>query len=227
MLLASILVVAAHPDDETLGCGGTIARLTQQGTEVHVAFLADGVGARDPGQAKEEELAARREAARSACRIVGANPPTFYDLPDNQLDTVSLLEITQRVEALIERYKPDAVLAHHAGDVNIDHQRVHEAVVTACRPQPGHPVRRLLFFEVASSTEWQPTDSAPAFRPQVFVDIAQTLPAKLEALRAYEAEMRPWPHSRSLAAAEHHARWRGATVGVEAAEAFMLGREII
>jgi LmbE family N-acetylglucosaminyl deacetylase len=115
-------------------------------------------------------------------------------------------------------------LTHHAGDVNIDHQRVHQAVVTACRPQPGHPVRTLLFFEVPSSTEWQPPGSAPAFTPNWFVDISSTLDCKLNALDAYAEELRVWPHPRSLQAVEALARWRGATVGVEAAEAFILGR---
>lgn len=224
----SVLIIAAHPDDEVLGCGGTIARLVARGTTVHVAFLADGVGARtNEADPDAKALAARRDAARLACHTLGAQPPGFDDLPDNQLDAIPLLRITQKIEALIEESCPDTVFTHHAGDVNIDHRRIHEAVVTACRPQPGSLVRRLLFFEVPSSTEWQPPGSAPAFTPNVFVDIAETLEHKLTALRAYEAEMRPWPHARSIEAAEYQARWRGATAGMEAAEAFMLGRELV
>jgi len=222
------LVIAAHPDDEVLGCGGALARWTDEGSTVNVVFLADGVGGRkETRQSYESESACRREAARSACSMLGTEPPAFCDLPDNRLDTLPLLNITQLVEQFIREYHPGTVLTHHAGDVNIDHQRVHQAVVTACRPQPGHSVRQLLFFEVASSTEWQPPGSAPVFAPNVFVDISSTLERKLAALRAYEEELRPWPHTRSIEAVEHQARWRGATVGREAAEAFILGRDIL
>jgi LmbE family N-acetylglucosaminyl deacetylase len=148
----------------------------------------------------------------------------FDDLPDNRLDSVPLLDITQRVEALIERYQPDTVLTHHAGDLNIDHRRVHQAVMTACRPQSDHPVRTILCFEVASSTEWQVSGGGEAFVPNWFEEITGTLPQKLKALGAYAMEMRDWPHARSTEAVEHLARWRGATVGVEAAEAFMVAR---
>lgn len=221
------LVVAAHPDDEALGCGGVMARLANEGAAVHVAFLADGVGARSDGRmVTDEETEARRAAARAACEVLGAESPRFDDLPDNRLDTVPRLEVIQRAESIIEAVQPDTIFTHHAGDVNIDHRRVHEAVVTACRPQPGHPVRRLLFFEVVSSTEWQPPASAAAFQPQCYFDITGTLATKRESLRAYEAEMRPWPHARSMDAVEHLARWRGATVGLEAAEAFMIGRQV-
>ena len=220
------LVIAAHPDDEVLGCGGTIARYADAGVPVQVAFLADGVGARGDSTPDREALQARRAAAQKACTLLGAAVPVFDDFPDNRMDTVPRLEITRRVEALIAAHAPTTVLTHHAGDVNIDHRRVHEAVVTACRPQPGHPVQTLLFFEVASSTEWQPPGSAPAFQPNWFVDITVTLERKREALAAYKEEMRAWPHARSIEAVTHMARQRGASIGREAAEAFMLGREI-
>ena len=222
---ADVLVVAAHPDDEALGCGGTIARWASDGAKVHLAFLADGVGARGgvddtvPGNLND-----RRDAAYRAGEIMGAATVHFDDFPDNRLDSVPLLDITQRVEALIERYQPDTVLTHHAGDLNIDHRRVHQAVMTACRPQPGHPVRTILCFEVPSSTEWQVPGGAEPFVPNWFEDITETLPQKLKALEAYGMEMREWPHTRSIKAVEHLARWRGATVGVEAAEGFMVAR---
>src|SRR5665213_864817 len=165
-------------------------------------------------------------AALRAAAILGVQQVTFGDFPDNRLDSIALLDITKSVEALITRYKPDTVLTHHAGDLNIDHRRVHEAVVTACRPQPGHCVRALLCFEVASSTEWQLSGSAPAFVPNWFEDIADTLDRKLAAIDAYAVEMREWPHPRSRRGVEDLARWRGVTVGVPAAEAFMLGRQL-
>jgi len=223
----SILILAAHPDDEVLGCGGSIAKLADEGASVHVAFLADGVFSRVGEQATQKiELTSRRAAAQTACEILGAKSVSFDDFPDNRMDTTPLLEITQAVEALIAKRQPDTVFTHHAGDVNIDHRRLHEAVVAACRPQQAFPVKTLLCFEVSSSTEWQLPGSAPAFTPNWFVDISTTLDRKLVALEAYAAELRAWPHPRSLQGVEHLARWRGATVGVDAAEAFILGRQV-
>jgi LmbE family N-acetylglucosaminyl deacetylase len=225
-LSKSILVVAAHPDDEVLGCGGAIARWVNEGCTVHVAFLADGVTSREADAgAHATELAARRAASRAACNILGVTSVSFGDHPDNQLDTVSLLTLSKEVSALVETHRPELVLTHHAGDLNVDHRQAHEAVATACRPQPGHVVKRILCFEVASSTGWR-LDPQHAFHPNVFVDITSTLEKKLDGLRAYDVEMRKWPHARSVAAAEHLARWRGATVGVAAAEAFALARDL-
>lgn len=225
--MRSVLVVAAHPDDETLGCGGTIARLAAEGATVRVAFLADGVSSRPADSSVlRRDLESRRAAARAACRQLGATDPSFGDFPDNRMDSVNLLEVTKAIETLVDTFKPDTVLTHHAGDLNIDHRRTHEAVVTACRPRRDHPVRTLLCFEVPSSTEWQLAGSAPAFSPNWFMDISASLPAKLAALEKYTAEMRAFPHPRSREAVTHLARWRGATVGAEAAEAFVVGRVI-
>jgi LmbE family N-acetylglucosaminyl deacetylase len=224
-----VLIIAAHPDDEILGCGGTIAKLADNGYEVRLAILAEGLTSRDRQRdrsAHEDQLIELRQAAWKACQIVGASSVELTAYPDNRMDSVDRLDVVKSVEDLIRAYQPKTVYTHHSGDVNIDHRRIHEATVTACRPQPGNRVRRLLFFEVASSTEWQPPSSAPHFAPNVFVDIRNTLERKLEALRMYETEMRAWPHARSIRAVEHQARWRGATAGMEAAEAFMLGREL-
>lgn len=223
----SILILAAHPDDEVLGCGGTIAKLADEGSIVHVAFLADGVFSRVGAQTVQQlELKSRRAAAHNACDILGVKSVSFGDFPDNRMDTSPLLDIIQAVETLIAKHQPETVFTHHAGDVNIDHRRLHEAVVTACRPQNGHSVKTLLCFEVPSSTEWQLPGSAPAFTPNWFVDISVTLVRKLAALEAYAEEMRAWPHPRSRQGVDHLAHWRGATVGVDAAEAFILGRQL-
>jgi N-acetylglucosamine malate deacetylase 1 len=225
MKINNILVIAAHPDDETFGCGGTMARFAQEGKAVHAAFVADGVGSRTPnGLPDQEALATRQMAAANACAVLGVQPPRFGDFPDNRLDTVPLLEVVQYIEALISTYRPDTILTHHCGDLNIDHQLVHRAVVTACRPQEGHPVSTLLFFETPSSTEWQSPGTGPAFTPNWVVDITDTLDNKIQAAQCYESELRPWPHPRSVQGIEHLARWRGATVGVDATEAFILGR---
>lgn len=226
-MMKSVLILAAHPDDEVLGCGGTIAKLASQGVIVNVAFMADGVLSRDGNTVElQEELRARRTAAQKAKDILGVQSISFADFADNRMDAVDLLDIIKIVEGLIDQYKPDTVFTHHAGDLNVDHRRVHEAVATACRPQRGHPVKRLLCFEVPSSTEWQLPGSAPAFEPNWFVDISNSLDKKLAALDAYVAEQHEWPHPRSRQGIEHLAGWRGATVGVEAAEAFVLGRQL-
>jgi LmbE family N-acetylglucosaminyl deacetylase len=220
----SVLILAAHPDDEVLGCGGTIAKLADGGARIQVAFLADGISSRDGDGAAQ--LTARRAAAQKASQILGVASVSFGDFPDNRMDTVALLDITKAVEALIAKYSPEMVLTHHAGDVNIDHRRLHDAVVTACRPQKGQSVKTLLCFEVPSSTEWQLPGSGSVFAPNWFVDISSTLDRKLLALDAYAAELRDWPHPRSRQGVEHLVRWRGATVGVDAAESFVLGRQL-
>lgn len=225
MTKRSVLVVASHPDDEVLGCGGSIAKHSAQGDSVAVLFMADGVAARNP-VASSQATVGRRRAAESACSLLGATDLTFLPYPDNQLDQVPLLQLAQEIEKVVSRLQPEIVYTHHSSDVNVDHRRTHDAVITACRPQPGYPVRRLLFFEVVSSTEWRPPSSLPPFAPQWFSDVSEYLQLKLEALEAYAEEMRAYPHSRSIEAVEHLARWRGATVGVTAAEAFELGREI-
>jgi len=224
-----ILIIAAHPDDEVLGCGGTIAKHLQNGDEVHVLILAEGVTSRDEVRERESragELSQLAQAAQEAGRILGVKSVELYDFPDNRMDSVDLLDVVKVVERAIDKYKPDMVYTHHAGDVNIDHRIVHQAVVTACRPLPGQCVKTLLFFEVPSSTEWQIPGSAPAFLPNYFVDISDCLDKKFQALKAYESEIRSWPHPRSLTAVEHLARWRGSMVGVEAAEGFVLGRKL-
>lgn len=226
----SILVVAAHPDDEVLGCGATIARHAKAGDSVHILILAEGVTSRDASRdrfSREEELSELATAAETAREILGAATLQLHDFPDNRMDSVDLLDIVKVIESVIRLHAPEIVYTHHAGDLNIDHRRIHEAVVTACRPYPSQPVKTLLFFEVPSSTEWQMPGSAPPFLPDWFVEVSETLPVKMRALAAYRSEMRPWPHVRSLEAAEHLARWRGAAVGVAAAEAFVVGRNLV
>ena len=224
-----ILVIAAHPDDEVLGCGGTIARHADAGDQVQVLIVAEGATSRHQQRDRlqsADQLSVLAQAAQTAGSILGAAGVELLDLPDNRLDSLDRLDLIKHIEERINCYQPQVVYVHHAGDVNVDHRRLHEAVVTACRPTPGHPVKRLLSFEVPSSSEWQPPGSAPAFQPNWFADISVQWHRKREALLAYSSEMRPWPHARSLEGVEHLARWRGAQVGVEAAEAFCLLRQL-
>jgi N-acetylglucosamine malate deacetylase 1 len=228
-----VLIVAAHPDDETLGCGGTIARLAQAGDLVHVLTVTDGVGARYHTEPKnlaeyQPDAFARYEQFVSAATLLGAVSYSnlAHDgsiMPDQGLDQVSLLRLTQAIETRIQLLHPDAVYTHSGVDLNADHRRVHEAVLTACRPLPDSSVRTLLGFEVPSATEWCLGD---AFRPNLFSDIAATLDLKLEAMARYASEQPAYPHPRSPTAIRALAQWRGASAGLAAAEAFEVIRLI-
>ncbi len=220
---ATVLVVVAHPDDEVLGAGGTLARHARAGDLVQIVFLADGVGARGANKAVAER---RAKAARDAAACVGAQEPTFLGLPDNRLDSLDLLDITQSIEGIVAKAEPSIVYTHHAGDLNIDHVICQRAVLTACRPLPGSRLRAIYAMEVPSSTEWAPPSAQNAFQPTRFVDISSTREIKRRALEAYAEEMRPFPHPRSFEAVEALATWRGATAGLTAAEAFMVLREV-
>jgi len=218
----NVLVVAAHPDDEVLGCGGTLVRHVSAGDAVHVLIVAQGVLARKSASA--EDLALHREAANRAAEAMGVKSLTLGDFPDNRLDSVDRLDVTRFIEERVAATLPQTVYTHHYGDANVDHRRVAECALTACRPLPGSSVKRVLLFETPSSTEWG--NAANAFTPNWFVDISATLDRKLAAVREYAGELRDFPHPRSEDGVTHLARWRGATAGVEAAEAFVLARSV-
>ena len=226
----SILVVAAHPDDEVLGCGGAMVKHLENGDDVHVIILAEGMTSRDINRNREgrsSDLTTLAETAKKANSIIGVTSLYLHDFPDNRMDSLDLLDVVKVVESFIEKYKPAVVYTHHRGDVNIDHTVIHDAVIAATRPQPGHCVKTVLFFETASSTEWRPSQSQNSFSPNWFVNISgDGLERKLKALDAYTTEMRPFPHARSVKALEYLAKWRGANIGCDAAEGFMLGRQI-
>jgi LmbE family N-acetylglucosaminyl deacetylase len=219
----TILVVAAHADDEALGCGGTIARHVAEGCKVHVVFMADGVTS--PPGAERAELQARLSAARRAQVILGVSHIHSFGLPDNRMDSLPLLEVIRQLEPVIEELRPHLVYTHHHGDLNVDHRITHQAVMTACRPVPGHSVKEIRCFEVLSNTEWGAPAFAP-FEPQIFTDISAYMDVKRAALAVYESELRAPPHSRSAAHSEILARHRGYCVGLQAAEAFTLARKV-
>jgi LmbE family N-acetylglucosaminyl deacetylase len=209
-----VLVVAAHPDDETFGCGATIAMHAKRGDAVSVLILADGIGSRGFSQAL---LLQRHGACRKACRILGTEDVWLFQFADNLMDNVALLQVVQHIEKHIERFKPTAIYTHSRGDLNIDHQVTHDAVNVACRPQPGCPVKQLFYFEVPCSTTW-----GGEFRPTHFVQA--DLAVKLEAVKCYEGELRESPHPRSYDGIQTLARWRGMSVGMGPCEAFEVGR---
>jgi LmbE family N-acetylglucosaminyl deacetylase len=222
-----VLVVGAHPDDELLGCGGTIAKHVGKGDTVHVAIMGEGALARfekDASDAQRAELERLEACAQRAADILGVSSLTFGCLPDNRMDGLDQLDINKAVEAIVARHKPTIVYTHHAFDLNVDHRCIHEAVMTACRPMPSQGTLRVLCFETLSSTEWQTPLPHVMFVPQYYVDISETLEPKMRALKEYESEMRPWPHPRSFKGVEYLAHWRGMSVGRAAAEAFMVAR---
>jgi LmbE family N-acetylglucosaminyl deacetylase len=223
-----VLVVAAHPDDEVLGCGATAARLVAEGDDVHFAILGEGMTSRHAARedADSEQLATLHRQAHSAAGKLGVKSVVMHRLPDNRLDQVPLLDVVKVVEELVERLKPEVIYTHHGGDLNVDHGVIHRAVLTATRPVAGQPVREIYAFEVPSSTEWAFQRLEPAFRPNVFVDVTRTLEAKIAAMECYGTEVRKFPHPRSSEVLRAIAvRW-GSVVGCGAAEAFELVRSI-
>ncbi|ARP94074.1 PIG-L deacetylase family protein [Bordetella genomosp. 13] len=218
-----VAVLAAHADDEVLGCGGTIAKHVAGGDEVRVLLMTDGVGSRGH---RQEAAAARMAACKSACAELGVVDPVALDFPDNAMDSVPLLEVVQAIEGQFAGFDPDVIYTHHAHDLNVDHRVTHEAVMTAWRPQPNCARPDILTFETVSSTEWRAPSPMTAFVPNWYEDISQFLDKKMAAVRCYESEMRLWPHVRSNESLLHLARWRGACVGAQAAEAFVLIRHI-
>ena len=224
-----VLVVAAHPDDEILGCGGTILRHVDEKDRVRVLILSEGITSRDESrntEIRKNELSQLHLAANNAAKFMGVEKIDLCDFPDNRMDSVPLLDVVKKVENAVENFQPDTIYTHHAGDVNIDHKIVHKAVVTACRPLPNTSVRDIFFFETLSSTEWQIMTPNNIFYPNIYVDIENYIDKKIEALHYYESEMRQYPHSRSYEAIKILAQQRGFTVGCYYAEAFMLGRMI-
>jgi N-acetylglucosamine malate deacetylase 1 len=220
-----ILVVAAHPDDETFGLGGTIARHAHQRDTVSVLFVTDGVTARH----NMTEL--QKTAAHKACAALGVEDVQFAGLPDQRLDGMPLLEVIKPIHKVFKEVRPQVIYTHHRGDTNQDHRAVAAATMVVVRPLNGSPVERVLCYEVASSTEWAGPFAESAFLPNFFVDISDTLEAKLTAVNAYretfQSEVKPFPHPRSPEAVRLYAQQRGVTVGRMAAEAFVLVREVI
>lgn len=222
-----ILLIAAHPDDEVLGCGGTIAKHVMQGDEVYCLILGEGVTSRySQREEAEVELKQLKSEAEEAAKILGIKEVFFRDFPDNRFDAVPLLTIVKAVEEVKEEIKPSIIYTHHHGDLNIDHQITFQAVLTACRPVKDEIVREIYSFEVPSSTEWNSPHANNYFMPTVFVDISQTFDKKIAALKAYQGEIREYPHPRSPEALRAIAMRWGSAVGCQAAEAFELIRLI-
>jgi LmbE family N-acetylglucosaminyl deacetylase len=223
---AVVLVIAAHPDDEVLGCGGTAARRAAAGDALHIGILGTGVTSRGGGQEAGEAVRMLQADAREVAGMLGAKSIVFGDFPDNRMDERPLLEVVKQVEEWIGEIGPDVVYTHHAGDLNVDHRVTSLAVLTATRPLPASAVRELYAFEVLSSTEWAFGQAGPAFRPNVFEDIAAMIDLKVRCLQRYSGEIRAFPHPRSGEALRAAARRWGSVAGLPYAEAFELIRSV-
>ncbi|HSV41707.1 MAG TPA: PIG-L deacetylase family protein [Nocardioidaceae bacterium] len=221
--MTRILTVAAHPDDETLGAGGAMAWHAARGDRVWVCIVTDGVTSR------HDRVALQAECAQRACDTLGVERLVLVGLPDQRLDTLSLLDVITPIEQCIAEFEPDVVLTHFPGDVNEDHRLVSRATMVATRPVAGNSVRKVCAFEIPSSTDWAPPVVGATFTPNLFVDISDTFETKLTAMKAYSTahinEMRPYPHPRSSEALWAYAQRHGAVSGMMAAEAYMLLRE--
>lgn len=220
----NILIVVAHADDEVLGCGGTIRKFAMQGASVNVMLLSTGVFGRTGAQ--ESENQERIRSIHKTKNILSIDEFLLRDYPDNKFDTLSVSEIAKDIEEVVRQKQPQLVITHHSGDLNQDHRQVYHATMIACRPIPNAPVQALWSCEIPSASGWQATDDKP-FIPDVFIDITEHMNAKKEALEAYAQEMRDFPHARSYEGCEALARWRGSSVGLGAAEAFVTNRLIL
>lgn len=219
--MSNVLVIAAHADDEALGCAGTIAKHVEHGDQVTVVFMTNGVSSRLTYKNADEDR--RTGSAEKAMKILGVSDVHQYSFPDNKMDSLPLLDIVKVIESILSRVKPTTVYTHFAHDLNIDHKVTHTAVMTACRPQLSSSVKKILSFEVLSSTEWN-SPSQNIFIPQYIVNITDFWDKKLAVLQCYHDEMRDFPHSRSYKCVEALATLRGATNGFNKGEAFFVER---
>ena len=221
--IRTVAAIMAHPDDEVLGCGGSLTRLSRSGASVHIFILATGLTSRGP--ADEMALRALKDQAKAATVRLGAATIDFADFPDNAMDSVALLKIVKQVERFVTKIKPDLIFTHHSGDINIDHDLTQRAVMTATRALPKSKPVEVLACEVLSSTEFGPADKR--LQPHLYVRLTEEdVNATLEALTCYSGEIHDWPHPRSAQALEHQFRLRGAECGADAAEVFEVLRMV-
>lgn len=217
-----VLVVAPHPDDEVLGCGGTMARMAEEGLDVQVAVVTSG----RPPQFSEESVAQVQAEMKRAHAHLGVSQVHMLGLPAAALDTMAAAELNAAVGQLVREVRPDSLFLPFLGDIHADHQLAFLAAMVAARPRDRRVPSRILCYETLSETNWYAAPMTPAFVPNVHIDIAGTLARKLEAFAMFESQVKPFPDERSITTIEALARLRGSTVFSEAAEAFMLVRMI-
>ncbi len=220
-----ILVLAAHPDDEVYGMGGTIAKLSDSGHHVYTLILTEGCSTQYSGN--EEIIDIKKEEANLANEILGVKKVFFCDLPDMRLDSLDHVEINKNIEKYMEIIEPDIVFTHHNGDVNKDHRLIFESTLVATRPVLGSSVKKVYTYQVPSSTEWGAPLENDVFIPNTFIDIERYTDKKRLAIEAYKSELRDFPHPRSVKAVQIYDQAAGIKVGLEYAEAFCLIRAIV
>jgi LmbE family N-acetylglucosaminyl deacetylase len=226
-----IMIVVAHPDDELLGLGATMHRLiTEYKVKTHVVILGEGITSRSEERDVniwEKQLAIHRNNIKNAQKSIGYHSISIYDFPDNRLDSIDLLDIIKVIEKEKESFQPEVIFTHHGGDVNIDHQRTFESVITACRPMQDENVKTIITFETPSGTEWKSPSDPRHFLPNLFFSISKNnIDAKIKGMESYEFERREYPHPRSPEALKIQAQRWGIMVGTNFAEAFCLVRSI-
>ena len=218
----NILVVSAHPDDEVLGLGGTLKHHTVIGDSVSILIIAS-IGST---RYDKKTIQLIKNSALKSANHLGIDDVRFSDLNDQMLDSLPLITITKQIEKVINDVKPHIIYTHHFGDINRDHQIVHDATLTAARPYSTPFVEKIISYETPSSTEWSNTSIEKCFTPNMFTDISIFLEDKLKAVSEYSTELQPYPHPRSLEALENRAKYWGSIIGVRAAEPFVLVREL-
>lgn len=219
-----LLIIAAHPDDEVFGCGGTIAKLSPN-NDVYVLIVTEGSTTQYPDKGKEI-IQIKKEKAARVKDVLNIKKYFFGDLPDMKLDTLPHVEINNIIEKTIHDVKPEIIFTHHWGDVNKDHKLVYESTLIAARPTNTNSfIKKVYCYEVVSSSEWDLTQQN-SFTPNVWVDIEKYIDKKIEAVKLYQSELRKYPHPRSIEGVKIWAKYRGLMVGIRYAEAFYLVREI-
>lgn len=223
----NVLIIAAHPDDEVLGMGGTIVKLVKEGKEVNLLIVTDGSSSQYRGADNLAEIiAAKKQETRRCADVLGIKNIYYGGLPDMKLDCIPHIDINQAIEQVVDKMQPDTVFTHFWGDVNCDHQNVYKSTLVAVRPVMGQVVRELYCYRVPSSTEWTPNKGDTMFMPNVFVDITEVAERKYEAFSKYQTELRDYPHPRSVQYLRETDKAAGLRVGMLAAEEFMLLRQI-
>ena len=226
MDIKSALVVASHPDDEILGCGGTISKLSDKGIDCRSLILSKGILSRDiKGISSKKAISKLLENTKSASKIIGYKKHYQFDFPDNQFDTVPLLQIVKKIEQVIEEFKPQTIFTHHLGDLNKDHVITHRASLIASRPMEGNFITNVVTFETPSSSEWS-FSQFENFQPNLFINIEKSIEKKIAAMNAYDNEIRSFPHPRSSENLKAISEYRGSSVGMKKAEAFQIVRSI-
>ena len=226
-----ILVVVAHPDDELLGLGATMHKLIKENNcQVRAVILGEGLTSRSEVRDQEKwkkELEIHRSNIKKAQECIGYESVGIYDFPDNRFDSVALLDIVKVIEKEKKDFNPEIIFTHHGSDLNIDHQRTFEAVITATRPMQGECVKSIITFETSSATEWQANLPSKTFFPNLLFEISEdNVQAKVKAMECYEFESRAYPHPRSKEALIQKARFYGSEMGCEFVERFQIIRSI-